>query len=72
MISCATRLDPLGDSQWRVGLVRKGLSSDDAIIRDAVLEAADSWEDPAVTPVLIAHNEPEDWLAQYIRDIISA
>ena len=69
-LRCLGRHDSLGTVSWRVGLVRDGLAIDDVEIRDAAVQAAESWGDSDFLEVLKLHSEPEPWLRQYILDVI--
>ena len=71
VLRCLGRLDLPGTSSWRISLVRDALVLDDVEIRDAAAQAADSWADRNLIDVLAAHEEPEGWLRDYIRDIMS-
>ncbi len=70
VLRCLGRQDRVGTTSWRVELVRDGLASDNVEIRDAAVQAAESWGDSDSLDVLRAHSEPEPWLQQYIRDVI--
>lgn len=70
LLRCLGRLERAGTDSWRKELVRYGLSADDAEIRDAAVQAAESWGDSSLIEVLEAHSEPEPWLHQYIVDVI--
>lgn len=59
-----------GSAAWRVGLVRDGLATNSVEIRDAAIQAAESWGDPELLDVLRTHSEREPWLQQYILDVI--
>ena len=51
-------------------LVRDGLAMDSVEIRDAAIQAAESWGDSELLDVLRSHSETEPWLQQYILDVI--
>ncbi|MGH9802359.1 MAG: hypothetical protein ACRD82_18500, partial [Blastocatellia bacterium] len=59
---------------WRLQVIQSGLSSSSIELRDAAVQAAESWEDVSAARLLRAHNEPCAWLADYssrvIRDLI--
>ena len=71
VLRCLGRRTPMGTSPWRVELVRDGLAMDDVEIRDAAVQAAESWGDRNLTGVMKAHREAESWLREYIEDVIS-
>ena len=70
VLRCLARVDGAGSVSWRVGLVRDGLAMDSVEIRDAAIQAAESWGDSEMVEVLRAHSEPEPWLRQYLYDVI--
>ena len=43
---------------------------DDVEIRDAAVQAAESWGGREVVDVLMSHDEPEPWLRECIPEII--
>ena len=59
-----------GTMSWRIDLVRSALDMNDAEIRDAAVQAAECWGGRDIRNVLEAHNEPLDWLRNYIQDVI--
>ena len=59
---------------WRVDLVRAGLTLPSVEIRDAAVQAAETWGDAEFCDVLRAHAETAEtqpWLRQYILDVIN-
>ena len=70
VLRCLGRIEHVGTEAWRAGLVRNGLGLDDVEIRDAAVQAAESWRTPNTVDVLAAHDESESWLRDYIRDVI--
>ena len=67
---CVARQPGIGTTVWRAELVSCGLASDDIELRDAALQAAESWRDPGLRQILAAHSEPVSWLDEYRRGII--
>lgn len=63
--------EPVRDASLRCRVIEAGLSSADVQIRDAVVQAAESWEDGACIDLLRRHEEPVKWLADYIHDVIT-
>jgi hypothetical protein len=55
---------------WRLRVIQLALASSDIELRDAGVQAAESWGDPAAVGVLRAHGEPCAWLADYIERVI--
>ena len=71
VLRCLGRQTPPGTNSWRAELVRDGLSMEDVEIRDAAVQAAESWGDRSLVGVMKAHNEAEPWLREYLEDVIS-
>ena len=71
VLRCLGRQTPPGTDSWRTELVRDGLAVDDVEIRDAAVQAAESWGDRSLVDVMKAHSETEPWLREYIEDVIS-
>lgn len=67
---CLGRLESPGTSEWRVRLVRGALRRNDIGIRDAALQAVESWEERAAAHVLRSHRESEEWLREYLEEVI--
>ena len=70
VLRCLGRQEYLGTSSWRSALVRDALALDDVEIRDAAVQAVELWDDRHILPVLKSHCEPEQWLRDYIFDVI--
>ena len=71
-LRCLGRLTPPGSSAWRSALVRGALAHTDVEVRDAAVQAAESWGDADLIDVLRAHRETEAWLANYIREVVGS
>ena len=69
-IALAGRLPPLRDTRLRRRMVAHGLSSDSLRVRDAAIQAVEMWEDRECLDLLEGHEEPEDWLDEYMRQVI--
>ncbi len=72
VLRCLGRLSAPGEAAWRADIVRRALGSRDPVLRDAAVQAAEGWEDPALVPVLRAHKDREDvpWLKEYLEGVI--
>ena len=70
VLRCLGRQERFGTDSWRTELIRKALSVDDVDIRDAAVQAVESWEDQELIQVLMGHDEPEHWLKDYIQGVI--
>ena len=55
---------------WRASLVRDGLASDNVEIKDAALQAAESWGGAGMRAGLEVPSESPPWLRDYIREVI--
>ena len=71
VLRCLGRQTSPGTDSWRAELVRNGLSMEDVEIRDAAVQAAESWGDRSLADVMKKHREDEPWLRDYIEDVIS-
>lgn len=60
----------LGTSTWRAGIVRSALAADDVEMRDAAVQAAESWGGPEMRDMLRSHVEAVSWLRAYIQDVV--
>lgn len=57
-------------TESRKALITRALASPDVEVRDAAVQAVESWEDPALIKVLEAHREAVQWLADYIDQVL--
>ena len=69
-LRCLGRHDYVGTTSWRVGLLRDTMAMDSVEVKDAAVQAAESWGDSEFVEVLRSHIEPEPWLRQYILDVV--
>ena len=69
-LRCLGRLTNPGPLSWRSALVDSALMLEDAELREAAVQAAESWGERDFAGVLQAHHETEPWLRDYIRDVI--
>jgi hypothetical protein len=58
-----------GDSAIRIQLLKAGLRSSSVEVRDAAVQAAELWADPAAVAVLAKHQEAVPWLADYLENV---
>ena len=70
VLRCLARQPYPCTTSWRTDLVCSALDMDDAEIRDAAVQAAESWGGQDIRNVLEAHNEPLQWLRNYVRDVV--
>ena len=71
VLRCMGRQAHPGTLAWRTELVRDALNVEEAKIRDAAVQAAESWADPELHDVLALHREPLSWLRNYIHDVLA-
>lgn len=60
------KLEPLA---WRVEIVQTALASDDLELRDAAVQAAETWGEIEFCNVLKHHSEDIPWLRAYIEEV---
>lgn len=70
VLRCLGRQTEPGTNSWRAELVGAALAINDLEIRDAAVQAVESWEDPELIDLLESHSEPVTWLRDYIHDVI--
>lgn len=70
VLRCLGRHDP-GTVEWKVGVVRMALTHDHLEVRDAALQAAESWGGVEIVRILREHREPVTWLAESIDQVVS-
>jgi len=70
VLRCLGRNADVGTPEWRGNLIQEALSVKDAELRDAAIQAAESWGDQSLVGILRDHDETEDWLHQYIQEVI--
>lgn len=71
VLRCLGRQVLPGTNSWRTELVRDGLATNNVEIRDAAVQAAESWGGQEILNVLESHQEPEQWIQDYIRDVVN-
>jgi hypothetical protein len=57
------------DAEQRRSVVRRGLASNSVEIRDAAVQAAETWEDAALAELLRQHRDPVSWLSDYAERV---
>ena len=70
VLRCLGRVHGAGTATWRGQLVEKTLANGCIRMRDAAVQAAESWGDPNMTIVLAGHTEPTPWLRDYIDMVL--
>ena len=69
VITYLTRVERMGTPEWRGRLVRDALRSGNIEMRDAAAQAAEHWPERGILAALEEHDEPKQWLADYINDV---
>ena len=69
ILRCLGRLQ-IGNSEWRTKIVKEALANNDVEVRDAAVQAAESWGNSDVLEVLKKHTENIPWLRSYINGVI--
>lgn len=70
VLCCLGRHSRPGTTQWRTGLIGAALAIDDVEIRDAAVQAVESWGGEDLLEILKSHQEPESWMRDYIQAVI--
>lgn len=69
VLRMAGRMTPIGPTS-RKELVAHGLASADSDVRDAAMQAVETWGDRSLLPLLESHVEPDAWLDDFRRGVI--
>lgn len=72
ILRCLGRLPDASTPEWRKQLVRDALNADNPEVRDAALQAAESWGGDGMAAVLREHDEPDAFLRQYQRQVAAS
>jgi len=70
VLRCLGRRRP-GTPSWRAGSVQTVLSANDLEMRDAAVQAAESWGGPEMRDALRKHDETIPWLRAYVEDVVA-
>ena len=70
VLRCLGRQIEPGTDSWRASLIRDCLAMSNIEIRDAAVQAAESWGDSGLVTLLESHSETVTWLQEYILDVI--
>lgn len=69
VLRCLGRRQP-GNDEWRAEIVRLAIESNDVEVRDAAVQAAESWGGSEIRSVLQRHTEEITWLRTYINEVV--
>lgn len=72
ILRCLGRLPDASTPEWRTQLVREALNADNPEVRDAAMQAAESWGGNGIATVLREHDEPDAFLRQYQRKVAAS
>lgn len=56
--------------RWRQQIVRAALASRSPDVRDAAIQAVESWAEAELTDLLRSHTETAPWLADYVARVV--
>ena len=70
VLRCLGRLKMPGDPRWRSEIIGDALGSDNVELRDAAVQAVETWEDKNLLAVLQRHEEPVSWLEEYVGEVM--
>lgn len=56
--------------EQRRSIVERGLASAHVVLRDAALQAAETWEDASLAVLLRRHRDAVPWLSEYAEKIV--
>ena len=71
VLRCLGRQVLPGTNSWRTELVRDGLATNNVEIRDASVQAAESWGGREILNVLESHSDPEPWIRDYLQNVVN-
>ena len=72
-LTCLAALDRRpATPEWRAELIREALASPSTRMREAAIGAAEHWGyEPATIEALQQHQDPEEWLQEYVQAVIA-
>ena len=70
VLKCLGRQEQPGTVSWRVAIIREALSADAVDIRDAAIQAAESWGGMEMLNILQQHNDSVPWIQKYVQKVI--
>ena len=70
VLRCLGRESRVGTADWRSGLIEDALQAASLQMRDAAVQAAETWGDRQAVEVLEAHVESDEWLRDYVVGVI--
>jgi len=70
VLRCLGRITTARSEQWRATLIDDALKNENIEVRDAAIQAAELWSGNLMATILERHNEPVDWLHDYMNQVI--
>ena len=70
VLQCLGRVLGVGTAPWRASLIRDALRAKSLQMRDAAAQAVETWGDQEAVEVLASHVDPDDWLRDYVTDVV--
>ncbi|MGE0055311.1 MAG: hypothetical protein AB7S74_13975 [Hyphomicrobium sp.] len=71
LVRLLSRVEGPGSPKWRKELIEKLLHASSVNMRDAAVQAVESWAEPGLADVLRNHKEHVSWLARYKEQVIA-
>lgn len=69
-IKCLGRIKSPGSLEWRLRILDTALAHTSVEVRDAAAQAAELWDEPQASEVLLKHVHREPWLRDYVAHVI--
>ena len=70
ILVCLANVARPGTNEWRANLVERALSMESVEIRDAAVQAAETWGGQRMVRILEQHSESVPWLREYVDGVI--
>lgn len=70
IIRCIGRVDYDQVEQWGLDVVDGALRNEDVEVREAAIRALEAWGGPEALDILHHHTDTEDWLKDYVEQVI--
>ncbi len=71
LLICTATTETELSTEQKSQLLKAGLASKHATVRDAALQAAEHWDDSALASILASHCEEVGWLSDYKDEVLA-
>ena len=71
VLRLVSRNAEIGPAAWWRHLLQGALASGDVELRDAAIQAAETWSERGLADPLKSHREPVPWLREYMEAVVS-